>query len=519
MATPEQKNSGRFTFLLWGAAGFLILAMLFARAVYPEVLWLTIIIGLPLIAVLGVLVQQNAAALRGRTAAYGLNSLITILLVIAIVGVVNFIGYRYPQKLDLTKNKTHTLSDQTFKLVKGLKTPVKAVLFAKMQGREQFRPLLDNYKQINPGKFEVEYVDPDREPTRAKQVGIKKYGTLQLVVGARENKLEEPTEEKVTNALIKLTKEKTPTLCTVTGHGEKNFSSTETDGYDTAKKALLNQAYEIKDLNIVQEGKIPDTCDAVAIVGPQKSFFDPEIKILREFLANGGHLFLALDINIKGGEYAPELAALLNTWNIKATSSMIVDPLSKMLGVDASVPILASFNKDQAITKDFQTNCYFPFSRPIEAAGNTAAGVNPVWLAQTTPKSWAVADMKELASGQVRFTEGKDRNGPLSVAMAIDGKLKDSKATKNTRLVVFGTSLFASNNYQRFGGNLDLFLNTISWIMEDESLISIRAKEDGPGKVELSQKQGTVIFLVTVVVLPLLISIAGIVIWILRRRL
>ena len=55
--------------------------------------------------------------------------------------------------------------------------------------------------------------------------------------------------------------------------------------------------------------------------------------------------------------------------------------------------------------------------------------------------------------------------------------------------------------------------------MEDESLISIRAKEEGPGKVELSQKSGAFIFLLTVIVVPLLIAVAGLVIWIFRRRL
>ena len=520
------SNSGKFTGILWASALVLTLGLLFARTVFPEHLWMTVISGVALVAVLALLIKQNSTALRGRSAAYGLNSFITALLVIAIVGVINFLGHRYPQKLDLTKNKMHTLSDQTVKTVKSLKEPVKAVFFAKMQGREQYRPLLDNYKALNP-KFEVEYVDPDKEPTRAKQVGIKKYGTLQLLLGTRDSKVEEPTEEKLTNALIKLTQEKTPTLCAITGHGEKSFSSAEADGYDSVKKGLASQSYEIKDLNLAQESKIPDTCNGIVIAGPQKAFFPAEVKQIREYLGNGGRAIVALDLNLgkgpggatAGGDYAPEILAILADWNIKVGNAMIVDPLSKMMGVDAAVPLLTTYNKENAITRDFQAQCFFPFARPVEAAGNAATGITPVWLAKTTPKSWAVTDMKALASGQVQFNEGHDRAGPLTAAIAVDGKLKDSKASRNTRLVVFGTSHFASNNYSRFGGNLDLFLNSASWIMEDESLISIRAKENEAGKVELSQKQGTVIFLVTVVVIPLLIAVAGIVIWVLRKRL
>jgi ABC-type uncharacterized transport system involved in gliding motility auxiliary subunit len=97
--------------------------------------------------------------------------------------------------------------------------------------------------------------------------------------------------------------------------------------------------------------------------------------------------------------------------------------------------------------------------------------------------------------------------------------LKDSKATRNTRLVVFGSSLFAVNGLVNRGGNLDFFLNSVSWIMEDESLISIRTKEEAPSRVELSARQSGFVFILTVILIPLLIAVAGIVIWVLRKRL
>ncbi len=511
------KNLNR-TALLWFSTGFLLLALLFARVVYPELIWATAAIALPLVATLSALIHQNRQALRTRSAAYGLNSAVTILLVIAIVGVLNFLFSRYPQKLDLTKNKVHTLSDQTEKVIQGLKNPVKAVVYAKASAREQIRPLLDNLKAINP-KFEVEYVDPDKEPARARQAGIKKYGTLQLIVGARDNKIEDANEEKITNTLIKLLKDKAQVLCAITGHGEKSFSSLEADGLDSAKKQLANQSYEVKDVNLVQEAKVPDTCSAIAVMGPSKAFFEPEVKAIREYLANGGRGIIAVDVNVKGGEYSPEIFNVLADWHVKANQALIVDPLSRMFGVDASVSIIATFSKDNAITKDFQGNLVFPFARPLEVVTGAPAGLNVQWLTQTTPKSWGESDLSELAKGQVQMNEGKDKMGPLTVAVAVEGKQKDSKAARNTRLVVFGTSLFATNNYSRHGGNMDFFMNAASWVMEDESLISIRAKEEGPGKVELSQKAGQAVFLITVIILPLLISAAGVTVWAMRRRL
>jgi ABC-type uncharacterized transport system involved in gliding motility auxiliary subunit len=519
--SPTQLD-GKYAGILWAATGILLIGMLIARTVYPELLWLTAALGVPLLACLGLLIRENRTALKSRSAAYGLNSAVTVILVIGIVSVLNFLAARYPLKADWTKNKLHTLSDQTVKVVKGLQKPVKAVLYAKMGEREKFRPLMDNYKALNT-KFEVEYVDPDREPTRAKQANIRKYGTLQLLVGQgetlRESKVDDLTEEKLTNAMIKLLKEKSPTLCAVSGHGEKSFTATDAEGYQSVGKALADQAYVVKDVSLMQEGKVPENCDAIAIIGPTKAFFEAEVKTLKAYLENGGRALIALDMNVKGGEYAPELTPLLEAWNIKPSWAIVVDPLSKMLGVDAAVPIVATYSKDHAITKDFQANSFFPFARPLDVIPGAPQGMSVQWLGQTTPKSWAVTDSKQLASGQIRLTEGQDRKGPLNVAIAVDGKQKDSKAPRNTRLVVFGSSLFATNNYSRFGGNLDFFLNATSWVMEDESLISIRTKEESAGKLELSQKAGSLIFWISVIILPFLIAAGGIVNWIIRRKL
>lgn len=510
----NNKNSG---LILGFLACALALALIFVRTAFPETIALTAVVAVLLLAVLGLLIQRNHRALRSRTAAYGLNSAVTIVLVLGILAVLNFIAIRYPYKLDLTKNQVNTLSDQTVKVVKGLKAPVHAVVFTKGNQKEQVRPILDNYRALNP-KFEVEYVDPDREVSRTQQAGIRKLNTVQLISGTRENKVDDVTEEKLTNALIKLLKDKTPTICATTGHGEKNFSSQEADGYSVIKKALEDQSYAVKDLNIVQEGKIPATCDAVAVMGPSKAFFENEIKAIREFLANGGRMVVGIDPGLKGTEPAPELLPVLESWNVHPVAGLIVDPISQMFNMDASVALVTEFSKESAITRGTQERAPFPLTRPLDVTTSTP-GVTGTWLGRTTPNSWLVTDMKQLSTGQVKFVPGKNKNGPFNVAVSAEGKPKDSKATRNTRLVVFGSSNFAANHFARFGGNLDLMVNAISWLVEDESLISIRPKEEAQSRIELTQKSGIVILWLTVILIPLAIAAAGIVIWAVRRRL
>jgi ABC-type uncharacterized transport system involved in gliding motility auxiliary subunit len=520
----SQKQSGKsginLTVALWTATLISGIGLVFARLVYPELLWATIALAVLFVACTGLLIKENQKALRTRTVAFGVNSIVTVLLVVAITAVLNFLVARYPQKLDLTKTKKHTLSEQTVKVVKGLKQEVKATLFAKFAEREEMRQLLDNYKSLNP-KFALDFVDPDKEPVRARQLNIRKYGTLHLAYGNREQQVEELNEEKLTNALMKLTQDKVPTFCHLTGHGEKAFNSQEADGYELIRQGLIAQAYETKEVNLLQENKVPEICDALAIIGPSKPLFGNDLKLITEYLANGGRAVIALDLNIKGAEPMAELIGLLRNWHVDVGTALIVDPASRQFGVDAAAPIIAQFAPDSPITREFgasRSAAVFPFVRPVEVLKDAPAGLGVKWLGQTTPNSWAVTDLSKLAKSGAAKLEASDKRGPISVAVAVDGKQKDSKATRNTRLVVFGTSAFAMNQHSGFGLNRDFFLNAVSWALEDENVISIRAKEDAPSKVELSQKEGTTIFLI-IALFPLLTIVAGVVVWVRRRRL
>lgn len=488
---------------------------------------ITIICAIVFVGLLGIVAYKSRNNLKGRTAAFGFNSFITVLLVTAIVGVLNFLASRYSKTWDLTKNKKHTLSDQTSKVIKGLKTPVKAVFFTGPGGQERFKVLFGNLKELNP-KFEVEYVDPNREPTRTKAAGIKRIDTLQLIVptseGAvgKEQKIEDVSEEKITNALIKMLKPKAQTLCAVNGHGERSFSSSEGDGLADAKKLLADQSYDVHEMQLATEakdGKIPDTCDALMLMGPSRDFFPAEVKLISDYLNNGGRAFIGLDVTPKNLAAGAELFSTLESWNIKPVKCLVVDPISRVFGADPTIPIVVTYSKDSPITREASDSTYFPFSRALEAIPNPPEGIQVQWLAQSTDKAWAEMDAKQLASGKVQLDEGIDKKGPLNLMMSVEGKRKDSKASRKTRIVVAGSAHFASNQFIKHGQNSDVFLNSIAWLMEEENLISIHTKDEDQGRIELSLSAATIIFWLCVVILPLVIAIAGVSVWVIRRRL
>jgi len=455
---------------------------------------------------------------KKRAVSFGVNSAFVTLTVIGILGVVNFLAAQYPKKADLTKNKLHTFSDQTDKVMKTLKSDLNATLYGDMSSKERNRPVFDNYRKAS-GKFKFELVDPNKEPTRAKAAGIKKMDTLVLTYEGKTAKIEEISEEKITNEIIKLTREGRSTICMVNGHGEATLTDQGAQGLTAAKKGLEDQSYLFREFTLSQETKIPAECSAVVMMGANKALFPAEIKILNQYLSEGGRLVAGVDAVVTNTDQTKELRGLLREWGFEIKSGLVIDPVSKMLGVDASVPIIAQFNKENTIVKEFGEQCYFPFTRPVDVIEKLPEGLKGSFIGKTTPKAWAESDLAGLAKGSAQFNAGADLAGPLSAAASVQGKRKDTSAAKETRIVVFGSSQFANNQYSRFGGNLDLFLNSVSWAVEDESMISIRAKEGEAATMELSQNQGIAIFWISVVVVPLGIAVFGILMWIRRKKL
>src|ERR1700730_7895243 len=115
-----------------------------------------------------------------------------IVVVFAIITVANVLANRYNKTFDATSNKRYSLSEQTAKIVKGLKQDATITYFDQASrfsqpGTNQISPkdLLQQYRNLSP-KVHVTYVDPDKNPGLAREAGIKSYGTTVVQIGLRK---------------------------------------------------------------------------------------------------------------------------------------------------------------------------------------------------------------------------------------------------------------------------------------------------------------------------------------------
>lgn len=477
-------------------------------------IWWVLLVGGLVLALAGSVgyLRQVREVMRRRTARYGLNTAVAIGLLLAIVGLVEAVSYRHNARLDLTENKRHSLSPQTIQLLQNLKTEVNAVAFFRSDqpGKRVAEDLLKQYARASGGKFTWRVVDPDREPGLARRYGVESYGTVVLETKTRSEKVLDAEEEKITNGLVKLTREGRRVVYVVQGHGERELTSSERAGFSEAKAAMERANYEVKPLVLAREGKVPDDAAVVIVPGPRTDLFPPEVDALHGYLGRGGKLLLMADPTIVQGGQDAGLKKLVAAYGVELGDNLVIEvnPIGRLFGIGPEVPIVQQYDS-HPITRDLAgISTLFPLTRSVTPARTPPTGVSVQALARTSPDSWGETDRASVQAGQVK-PDPSDPRGPLTVAVV---------ATKDkARLVVYGTSHLAANQFLNLQGNRDFFLNTVSWLAEEEDLISIRPKETRQTPVFLTSLQARAVFLIPVVVLPGLVLLGGVVALIRRR--
>ena len=462
--------------------------------------------------------QELLAMLRGRSVRYGSNTFATIVIFLAILSLINFYSINHSYRWDLTASKKFTLSQQTLNILNKLQAPMKLTAFYASGTSADYEDLLKQYKSAS-DKIDYQFIDPDRMPAVARQYKIQQYGTTVIEYHGKRQDVTGFGEQDLTSAILKLTSEKTKKIYFLAGHGELNVDSFDGPGGAQIKQALQAENYDVTVLNLAAKGSVPDDADVLVVAGAKNQFLDDEKKALKEYLDKGGKALIMVDPH-----GSPSVTEVLKDWGIEVGNGVAVDPASSIAN-QPQVPVVMQYNFNQ-ITKDMtQQMTMFPLATSITVQKDLPKGETTAPLFQTTDKAWLETDQKVI-----KFDEGKDVRGPLTLAMTVQmgetspkqnpqGAAKDEAQKPKTRMVVIGNSAFASNDLAKEPAlaNKHLFTNAVNWLAEDEDLISIGPKEPAMNQTFLTGAQESFVFYSSAVFLPLLVIIAGVAVWWNRR--
>lgn len=460
----------------------------------------------------------------------GTNATVLSLAVVGIFIVLTiFLHSLKGTQFDLTKNKKFSLSDSTITTLANLDKPVNVIAFTDPGAgviNRQVKDLLEEYHKRN-SKFTYEEVDPKKKPTIAEQYQIDQYGTIVFESegktkylysddlfgqGQSENTYAFSGEEKFTRAIQSLVSGEKHKVYFITGHGELTSSNAA-----ALKSSLENENYEVADLNIVKEAKIPDDAETVFVLGPQVDISDSEANVLQAYLKDKGKLLFALDL-AKDMEQWKNWPAILGIYGVKSMNAMAIEA-QQALAQDPRLIVPQYRYSD--ITKKLDQEgriTLLPIAMALSSSkDNSDYSAQP--LLNTTDKSFGKTNLsaftgaKRITTNDLKKTDA-DLKGPFDLAYAIQG-VKDSKP----KAIIIGNGTMMSNEFFTQQGNRDFILNSIGWLQEQKNLITIRPQEEAqlqqafitPGKLMS-------IFIGLVVVFPLLFVVTGGVIWWRRRK-
>jgi ABC-type uncharacterized transport system involved in gliding motility auxiliary subunit len=472
--------------------------------------------------------REFASMFSRRNARYGGLAASSVLIFLGILIAVNYIGKRQNKRWDFTASQQYSLADQSRQVLTKLDAPLNVTVFEKEEAMQPFRDRLGEYAYTS-DQVKVEYVDPDKDPTRAQQSGVQSYGTIVVDYKGRTERTTQNTEQDITNTIIKAVSGEQRKVYFTQGHGEKDpVSQDERAGYSAIDDALKRENYAVEKLVLAQKGAVPDDASLVVVAGPITDFFPPEVEALKAYLGKQGKLLLMLDPPEKPD--APELTNLIGLakdWGIEAGRNIVVDasPMGRMFGLSALVPVAANY-PPHPITDRFQVLTAYPITRSI-APGTGSEGRTPQTIIESGPDSWAETDLKGLTTGGTPSADeaSGDKRGPIPLAVAVSlaaastapAEAPNEGPKPEARLVVFGDSDFAANRFLGIQGNRDLFMNTIGWLSQQENLISIRPKEAQDRRITLTAQQQTTINWLSLAIIPLAIFGTGVYSWWRRR--
>jgi ABC-type uncharacterized transport system involved in gliding motility auxiliary subunit len=463
-----------------------------------------------------------------RQARYGGLSFASILVVLGILIAINYIGQRQNRRWDLTASRVFSLSEQTIKVLSSLDSPLQVTVFAQDPQMGEFRDRLAEYQYISK-QVAAEYVDPDKQRTRAQELNVQQYGTIVIQYKGRTERTTMNTEQDITNTIIKLVSGQQLKVYFTQGHGEKSTTASDRDGYSGVTDALKGENYVIEPLPLAQTGTVPDDASVVVVAGPRTDFLPQEVEALKTYLGRAGKLLLMIDPPEKADVAFPNLIALAHEWGVEVQNNIIVDVsgVGRLIGTDASVPVAVTYPEHQ-ITSRFNVMTAYPLARGVVPIASGVNGHYGASFVETSPRSWAESDIRGVLAGQeVGMDEAQgDRPGPISLAVASTGSILNSESPgeqsgeevpKEARVVVFGDSDFATNGVLGIQGNRDLFMNAVGWVSQQDNLIAIRPKEFDDRRLNLTAAQESNIMWLSLLVIPGAVFSTGIYRWWQRR--
>jgi len=437
------------------------------------------------------------------------------LLVVAAIVLLGFLSVRFKAEIDWTANKRNTLTEASAKQLAAMPDPIHFYVFAPSgaDSRRAIETDLDKYRREK-ANIELEFVDPSVSPQKVREFNITFVGQVVVEYQGRRETLTATTEQAITTAFQRLAYSGEQWVVFLEGHGERSTSDGGPASMTRFAAALQEKGLKVQSLNLVQNPRVPDNTSLLVIASPSAKLFDGEIKLIQEFVDQGGNLLWLADPDFPAG-----LEPLAKQLGVEWQNGYAILPEYQLLGTGHPGFFAAIEYPSNPVTQGLDMVTLFPLVRSLKTAPPEGWAAQP--LLRTSDAAWL--ETGDMSSGQVAL-DTSDIPGPLTIGATLTRQFtpaaegEEAAKPHPQRIALVGDADFLSDAYLGELGNQQLGLNLVQWLASRDAQLNIDVPKAPDTALFLPGWATMLLAVGFVVLLPLLLLGFGVTRWIIRRR-
>src|SRR5215216_777065 len=478
----------------------------------------------------------------------GLNVIVQIVLILFVAAMVNSLAFKHYKRWDFSRDQKYALSDKTKRFLDTLKGKMRVTVFfsANTPITTDVQNLLTEYQYTGKGKIDVEYIDPERSLSRAKEL-FDKYKVVTdesllvldydgrnkavkasemadidqsgMAIGEGPRVSAFKGEQAITGAMIDLVEGKKKSLGYVTGHKEPSLADNST--ISVLKTFFENENIKFQELNLLDLDVVPSDVKAVMIIGPQYDLSDREMKLLRDFWDKQGRILLLIDPTAK----TPKLRDFINELGIRLNDDRLMVFLrTGIQELALTRDVQARFLGDSPITKRLGD------ARALFLGGTSSITLDPDRvrtanirlepLIQAEKGYFAEKDYNTEDQAKLQADAKQSNNAAPTIGAAAEkGGSGDQRVQVNSSraVVVSNASFIQDNAITQDQQGLDFISGGVNWLLSREQLIGIAPKVSKALTFTLNEEALRRLRWIVLVLIPLIPAVIGTVVWWQRR--
>ena len=473
-----------------------------------------------------------------------------VIAMLVLFAAANYLGFEYYTRIDFSRSQKFALSPQTRRVIREFKKPVNIIVISSptflspvTQILGDVRNLLAEIQYSGRERIAIELIDPTRDLARMRELqGKYKFTSADNLIildcdgrsrflnigdmadfdmrsaaqGEAPRLMAFRGEQVLTGALIGLLRPESQVVYFLQGHGEPPLGSASP--VTVLVDYIQKQNAKVDALSLASSDAVPADAAALVVLAPKFDLDERERAVLSAWLKLRGRLLVLLDPAaatprlhsiLASNGIVPQDDRVLRTVKLPFTTGILREVTGEILPT-------TEFTRRLEGTAVLFAGATQSLKLDQELAEKQKIRLRP--LIQAAEEFWGETNYAPNQPKGVHYDDGIDHGQPLYVAASADrdGVEDDRVEVQTSRLIAVGSSQFVFDASATPQG-MDFLLSSINSLLDRGKLSGVTAKSVTHFALNLTDEQLRRIALCTMVVLPGLCGLAGILVWWRRR--